>query len=153
MDHPRGRAARSSPARQPSLAEEIEEVEREPRVTRALQAVDHQHGMGTKESPNGQEPQEQTEQGVSNTPRRTPKKGGTPSPVKIDDNGDAWELEDHEEAQEEQEENGDEGERARGTIDSRSRAGSIATEGPVGKPVTSKAMDAVIKNWLYPEGV
>ena len=84
---------------QKTLADELAEVEAEEKVTGALQAVD-QHGMLPKNSPRGQQPQEPTA-GVTDTLVNTPKKGKTPSPVRIDKNGDAWELED-DRAQEEQ---------------------------------------------------
>ena len=121
--------------RQPTLTEELDQAEKEARVTKALQAVD-QHGMVHKHGPKGQTtPHEPQEKGVSDTPIKTPKRGATPSPVKIDDNGEAWELEDHEGAQEEQGEEAEEssgGEPTRRESDPRARAGSLVTEGPGG---------------------
>ena len=110
---------------QTTLAELLAEVEAEEKVTGALQAVDH-HGMLPKNSPHGKQPQEPTESGVANTPVNTPKKGKTPSPVRIDKNGEAWELED-DEAQEEQEEETAGEEQARGETDRRACAGSVVT--------------------------
>ena len=99
-----GKMARRTGASPPqtSVAEELSEVEAEEKVTGALQAADP-HSMKHKHRPTGQKPPEPTEEGVSKTPLRTPTKGKTPSPVRIDKNGDAWELED-DEAQEEREE-------------------------------------------------
>ena len=107
MDSPRGTVGGQPTRRQPSLAEEIEEVERERRVTRALQAkVEPQHGM-TQKSPKGHTPQTPGDAGVTNTPKRTPKKVKTPSPVRTDADGRQWTLEDdysEEENEEEEEE-------------------------------------------------
>ena len=47
MDSPRGGADRPSAGRQPSLAEEIDEVEREQKVTKALQAQVDSHSITT----------------------------------------------------------------------------------------------------------
>ena len=97
-------------------------------MTAALQARVEQHSM-THKSPTGTEPREP--QDATSTPRRSPIVGKTPSPVRIDKNGDAWELED-DEAQEEKEKHGDEKEEdelTRAGIDRRACAGSISTEG------------------------
>ena len=110
---------------QKSLAEELSEVEAEEKVTGALQAVDP-HSMKHKHGPKGQEPQEPKYEGVPNTPSSKPKRGNTPSPVKIDKDGDAWELEDHED-QEGEETPG--GERTQSDTDRRACAGSVVTEG------------------------
>ena len=113
MDRSRGDspevAAASAAARmaQPSLAEEIEEVEREQRVTKALQAQVEEHGMIT--SPKGRKPQAQGNNGVSSTPKRTPKKAKTPSPVRTDPDGKQWTIEDGASSEEEQGEESDEG--------------------------------------------
>ena len=106
--------------RQPTLAEEIDELELAGKVTAALQAEVESHGMA-RQGPTGQEPQEQ-HPGVTNTPKRSPKIGKTPSPVRVDKDGATWTLEDDDEGQEEQEEsesgvNGDD--LARGSTDSR----------------------------------
>ena len=80
MESPRGTRGGQSARRQPSLAEEIEEVEREQRVTRALQAkVEPQHGM-TQHGPKGHTPQTPGGAEVSNTPKRTPPKGQNSEP-------------------------------------------------------------------------
>ena len=84
-------------SRQPTLAEEIDEIERAEVVTTALQAVE-QHSMTQGTSPKGRKPRNDT--GVPNTPQRAPKKGKTPSPVRIDPDGQAWELEDDDQVQE-----------------------------------------------------
>ena len=89
---------------QKTVADELAEVEAEEKVTGALQALDP-HNIKHKHRRTGQKPLEPTAEGVSNTPMRTPKKGQTQSPVRIDKNGDAWEFED-DEAQEEREEQG-----------------------------------------------
>ena len=68
--------------RQPSLAEEIDEVEREQRVTKALQATVETHGMKhgiITSSPKGRKPQ--TKGSTEDTPRHTPKHVKTPSPI------------------------------------------------------------------------
>ena len=78
-------APRPGAARQPSLAEEIDEIERAELVTTALQAVES-HGM-TQHRPEGPEPLEPENKGVSQTPKRTPKVGKTPSPIRIDKDG------------------------------------------------------------------
>ena len=140
---------------QKTLAEELAEVEAEEKVTGALQAVDH-HGMLHANSPRGQQPREPTGTGVANTPVKTPKIGKTPSPIKVDQNGEAWVIEqDQEEAQEEQEDKGEEVISPRGTrsaADPRARAGSVDTKGPADKPGTKQSMESIVKDWLYPEG-
>ena len=71
--------------RQPSLAEELAEVEEQGHVTGALQAKVELHGIQhgiAKSSPQGQEPQTATSTGVSTTPKRTRVKVKTPSPLK-----------------------------------------------------------------------
>ena len=81
--------------RQPTLAEEIGELEKQERVTKALQATVEAHGMRDgiiTSSPKGQKPH--TKGSNDETPTRTPKKVQTPSPVKVDNNGEAWEMED-----------------------------------------------------------
>ena len=78
-------------ARQPSLAGEIDEVEKQEHVTKALQATVEGHGMkhGIITSPKGPKPQTKGSASVVVTPQRTPKKVQTPSPVKVDDKGEA----------------------------------------------------------------
>ena len=103
MDRPRGGsplAAASSDAakaRQPTLAEEIDDVEREQRVTKAPEAQVEQHGI-TQHKPH---PQESV--GVSVRPKRIPKKGNTPSPLRTDADGNTWTWEDDHESEEEHE--------------------------------------------------
>ena len=92
MDRPRrGAAAGPSPGRQPTLAEEIEEVEREQRVTKTLQAQ-VEPPVGTEQGRaqhgfEGQEPLTREVTGVSLTTKPTPKKAETPSPVRVDADG------------------------------------------------------------------
>ena len=64
---------RGSP-RQPTLAEEIDELEKAEKVTAALQAQVEQHGMHTASKP-------QEQGGELQTPKRSPKIGRTPSPI------------------------------------------------------------------------
>ena len=63
--------------RQPTLADEIKELEQAEKVTAALQARVDTHSI--TRSPTGAEPQEP--QSVTQTPRRSPIVGKTPSPV------------------------------------------------------------------------
>ena len=113
---------RPSLARQPTLAEEIDEIERAELVTTALQATVEPHGM-TQHRPTGQKPLEQETTGVPHTPKRTPKIGKTPSPVRVDKDGKTWTLEDDDEGQEEEEEKEEEDTMARSSIDPRARSG------------------------------
>ena len=85
--------------RQPSLADEIDEIEQAELVTNALRAVESSR---TQHGPEGQQPQEQ-HPGVSNTPGRKPKIGKTPSPVRIDADATEWTHEDDHESEEEKE--------------------------------------------------
>ena len=107
MDRPRGgspvAASRTgaTPTRQPTLAEEIDEIERAQRVTSALQAQVEQHGI-TQHGPNGRTPQSRDSVGVF-TPKRNPREGKTPSPVRIYAGGNTWTHEDDNESEEEQE--------------------------------------------------
>ena len=88
--------------RQPTLAEEIDELEKSERVTAALQAQVDQHGI-TQHSPKGAQPQGRRKTGVTYTPKRTPKMGNTPDPVRVDKDGKTCTLEDDEDILEEQE--------------------------------------------------
>ena len=138
---------RGSP-RQPTLAEEIDELEKAEKVTAALQAQVEQHGMHTASKP-------QEQGGVTHTPKMSPKIGKTPSPVRVDKDGKTWTLEDDDEGQEEQEENengSEQGVPARGSTDPRACAGSVDAEGPTDKTPGRKPMDDIVKDWLYPSG-
>ena len=145
-------ATRPGTLRQPTLAEEIDIAEKEARVTKALQAVEAhgiKHGM---KNPNGCKPQMDKHEGVSHTPTKVSIKSTTPSPAKIDKDGEAWTIEpDGTEVQEEQEENESEEERTRGEVNPRARAGSAAITGPGGKSSAKKSMDVVVKDWLNPD--
>ena len=89
--------------RQPTLAEEIDAIEKAEKVTAALQAVETRHDMASK-SPKGHKPQMDPRKGVPKTPPRVSIKN-TPSHIKIDEAGEAWTMEDDGQVQEEQEEN------------------------------------------------
>ena len=139
-------ATRPGTPRQPTLAEEIDELEMAGKVTAALQAEVESHGM-VRESPTGQEPQEQ-HPGVTNTPKRSPKIGKTPSPVRVDKDGATRTLEDDDEGQEEQEESEsgvDGGDLARVSADSRACAESVAVEGSSEKTPNKKSGDTIVK--------
>ena len=72
------------PRRQPTLAEELDQAEREAKVTKALQAVE-KHGMLY----NGMSSRE-----AINTLKKTPKRAKTPSPGRVDVDGKTWAWED-----------------------------------------------------------
>ena len=84
--------SRSEAMRQPTLAEEADQAEKEARVTKALQAVDDQgilyHDI--------------TSRGASSTPKKTPTTENIPSPVRVDADGNTWTIEDSNASEEEQ---------------------------------------------------
>ena len=89
--------------RQPSLAEEIAEMEEQAIVTGALQAEVERHGMkhSIDKSPKGQQPLSPTDAGVSNTPRRAQVRVNASSPVKTYPDGSTWTIEDGASSEEE----------------------------------------------------
>ena len=134
--------------RQPTLAEEIEAVEQAERVTAALQAVG-KHGMNTtSKAP-------QNNEGDTATPKRTPKKAKTPSPVRVDPDGQTWTWEDDDNVQEENgsDTSGDEEEQVRSPADPRARAGSVGAKDLIEEIPKVKPLSKIIKTLLYPEGV
>ena len=72
-------------------------MEQAERVTAALQAVE-KHGIHTASK------KPQNKEGDATTPKRTPKKTTTPSPVRVDADGRTWTFEDDDHVQEEHEE-------------------------------------------------
>ena len=148
MDRPRGgspvAASRTgaTPTRQPTLAEEIDEIERAQRVTSALQAQVEQHGI-TQNSPNGRTPQTRDNVGVSVTPKRNPKKGKTPSPVRIDVDGSTWTHEDDNESEEEEQEQNENESQVSSSSDPRARAGSDGAGDQTAKPKEKKKKKSV----------
>ena len=110
--------------RQPSLADEIAELEEREKVTKALQAAESEHGMskhGIVYSPKGPTPQKK---GVSKTPKKTK----TPSPIKTYPDGTSWTLEDGAESEEERQES-DQDEDGEGQNRSSTVAGACASSG------------------------
>ena len=147
-------AAASATLRQPSRAEEILEVEREQRVSKALQAQVEEHGITTKESPKGRKPQAQGNSGVSGTPKRTPKKAETPSPVKTYPDGTTWTIEDGASSEEEQGEARDEGQDdlARSQEGDGARASLARTESRVDQTQMSDQMTRSSETGYTPMG-
>ena len=75
--------ARSEDGRQPTLAEELDQAEKEARFTKALQAVEKDGMVYDNDS-----------RRVETTPKKTPTMVNTPSPVRVDVDGNTWTIED-----------------------------------------------------------
>ena len=141
-------AAASATLRQPSLAEEILEAEREQRVSKALQAQVEEHGIITNDSPKGRKPQAQGNSGVSGTPKRTPKKAKTPSPVKTSPDGTTWTIEDGASSEEEKGELSDEGQDdfAGSQEGDGARASPAMTESRVDQAPNTRSNDQIVRD-------
>ena len=148
-------APASATSGQPSLAEEIAEVEREQRVSKALQATVEQHGITehgiARESPKGQKPLTSASAGVSVTPKRTQKKVKTPSPVKTFPDGSTWTIEDGASSEEEEQVPEDGGGRQNDKT-SQSPHGGGARASPGCAAGQLDAAEQFIRDMLYPDG-